>query len=245
MFTGFSDETIQFFLDIRFHNSVEYYNENKERFVQHVQQPFYALIADLVPTMQEIDPQMEIRPYRCLARLRRDIRFSKDKSPYKDHLWFTFRRAAEPREGSLGFWFGMGPDWLEWGMGFWGQNKPVLERFRREMAAHPDRVRAIIDSCDLAANRLVMAGDMPKRYTVPDTIPPELIPWYATKDLYVRTASYTLQEAGSEAIFHRLQNDFTHLAPLYRMLRGIQDDILQEERLAQQQNAPATRVDEW
>ena len=61
--------------------------------------PFEAFIQELAPAMLSIDPQMELRPYRCMARLRRDVRFTKDKSPFRDHLWVLFRHAGEPREG--------------------------------------------------------------------------------------------------------------------------------------------------
>ena len=54
MFTGFPEETIQFFLDIRFHNSISYFEENRERFRQDVQAPFYAFIEELAPAMRKI-----------------------------------------------------------------------------------------------------------------------------------------------------------------------------------------------
>ena len=87
MFTGFPEETIRFFLDLRFHNSTTWYRENKERYLREVQAPFYELIGELVPLLQRIDPQMEIRPHKILSRIRRDTRFSRDKTPYRDHLW--------------------------------------------------------------------------------------------------------------------------------------------------------------
>ena len=241
MFTGFTEETIRFFLDIRFHNNAEYFNENRARYEQFVKEPFSALLTDLAPAMQEIDPQMEIRPYRALARLRRDTRFTRDKSPYKDHLWFTFRRAAEPREGSLGFWFGLSPEWLEWGLGFWGENPQVMDRFRRELAADPARIAAIIDSCHLPERNLVMAGSVRKRMPIPENIPPELAPWYAAKELYIRQAAPDIREAGSRAIYERLLGDFTAMAPIYHLLRGMQDEL----QLEQEHAAAPKPKDEW
>ena len=123
MFSGFTDETLQFFLDLRFHNYTEYFHAEHDRYVENVQAPFYSLIEALGPEMRKIDPLMEIRPHKCLSRIHRDTRFTKDKSPYRDHLWFLFRRAAEPREKSL-FYFGeFGPERLNWGMGIWGENR--------------------------------------------------------------------------------------------------------------------------
>ena len=134
MFTGFPEETLQFFLDIRFHNDKTYFAEHKPRYERDVKAVFHAFIEELAPTMQEIDPLMEIRPYKCLARIHRDTRFSKDKSPFRDHLWLCFRRAAEPREGSVNFFFELGPTTLGWGMGTWGENRPMMDALRRRIA---------------------------------------------------------------------------------------------------------------
>ena len=87
MFTGFPEETLRFFLDIRFHNQINYFEEHRQDYIRDVQTPFYAFISELAPRMQRIDPQMEIRPHKCLARIRRDTRFTKDKSPYRDYHW--------------------------------------------------------------------------------------------------------------------------------------------------------------
>lgn len=81
MFTGFPEATIQFFLDIRFHNSIDYFEENRARYERDVKAPFEAFIQELAPAMLSIDPQMELRPYRCMARLRRDGSFHEGQKP--------------------------------------------------------------------------------------------------------------------------------------------------------------------
>lgn len=134
MFTGFTDETIQFFLDLKFHNSTEFFHSQHDRYLETVQSPFYEMIREMAPAMLKIDPEMEIRPFKCLSHIHRDTRFSRDKSPYRDHLWFLFRRQAEPREKSLFYFFELGPDRLAWGLGFWGENREAMDLFRKECA---------------------------------------------------------------------------------------------------------------
>lgn len=163
MFTGFPEETTLFFLDLRFHNNSAYFHEHHDRYIQQVQQPFYAFIEEMAPVLREIDPKMELRPHKCLSRINRDIRFSKDKSPYRDHLWIAFRRAAELKDGSVNFFFEFGPDTLSWGMGTWGENKPMNERLRRQMVADPKGIASIIDGCRLKEHDLVVLGNRYKR----------------------------------------------------------------------------------
>lgn len=228
MFTGFPEDTLRFFLDLRFHNSIGYFEEHREDFRRDVQEPFYEFINDLAPRMQKIDPQMEIRPYKCLARIRRDTRFTKDKSPFRDHLWLLFRRAAEPREQSLNFWFELGPDGVGWGMGFWGENRPVMDMLRRQMAAQPERILDVIDSCNLPEHRLALGGSSFKRMAVPPQLPERLKPWYLAKELFIPRVAPEMKWVYDEKLIGRVGRDFETMAPLYRLLRGLCDQAQAE-----------------
>ncbi len=225
MFTGFTDETLQFFLDLRFHNHTEFFHANHERYVETVQQPFYRLIEDLAETALEIDPRMEVRPHKCLSRIHRDTRFSKDKSPYRDHLWFLFRRNAEPREKSLFYYGEFGPGRLDWGMGIWGENRDLMDAFRRKTAAYPEKMTEMIESLRLPERRMSLGGDAFRRFPVPEQIPPVLERWYRAKNMYVGkdTPEYSL--AFSEKLVSEMRADFLALSPLYRTLRGLSDEM--------------------
>ncbi len=225
MFTGFSEDTISFFLDLKFHNNTTYFHENHDRYVEVVQRPFYEFIEDLGPAMRKIDPRMEIRPHKCLSRIHRDTRFSRDKSPYRDHLWLLFRREGEPREQSLMYWFELGPSRLDWGMGFWGENREALDLFRKRMRANPDGTLAMLDDLDLAGRGLLLNGSIHKRMEVPPEIPDRLRRWYCTKEMYINKISPDFRKVFSERILTEVRKDFQQLAPLYHMLRGYCDEL--------------------
>ena len=98
MFTGFTDETIRFFLDLKFHNNTEYFHQEHDRYVEEVQQVFYAMIEDLAPDMLKIDPQMEVRPHKCPDRLGWGMGFWDENREALD--LFRKRMRANP-EGTL------------------------------------------------------------------------------------------------------------------------------------------------
>lgn len=224
MFAGFTDETVQFFLDLRFHNYTAYFHEQHDRYVSDVQQPFYALIGDLADTARAIDPNMEVRPHKCLSRIHRDTRFSKDKSPYRDHLWFLFRREGEPRDNAVFFYGEFGPGRLDWGMGIWGENRELMERFRRKMAANPDGTLALIDDMDLPERHLGLGGTYYKRMDVPPQIPPRLERWYRAREMYIGKVAPEYGWAFTERLAAEMKRDFRAMAPMYRLLRGIMDE---------------------
>lgn len=231
MFTGFPEETLQFFLDIRFHNDKTYFAENRQRYEQEVKAVFHAFIEDLAPDMQQIDPLMEVRPYKCLARIHRDTRFSKDKSPFRDHLWLCFRRAAEPREGSVNFFFELGPTTLGWGMGTWGENRPMMDALRRRMAAEPAKISKIVESCHLAENDFGVYNQTWKRMEVPPGIPLGLKGWYCSREVYVGRAHPDMNRIGSREILDIVRDDFKALAPLYHLLRGAYDEAANDQSM--------------
>ncbi len=225
MFTGFPEATIQFFLSLRFNNHVTFYEEHKEDYLANVQAPFYAFIEEMAPHMREIDSGMEVRPAKCLARIRRDVRFTRDKSPFRDHLWLLFRKAAEPREGSLMYWFEVSPESTGWGMGLWGENRPVFDLMRRRMAANPKAFADMLESCRLTERKLQMGGESFKRMAIPEQIPPELHPWYTSKELYIHQSATQLNWIYSPDIVNRVARDFKALAPMYKALRGLMEEI--------------------
>ena len=225
MFNGFTDETVQYLLDLKFHNNSAYFHENHERYVSEVQHVFYDMIDALAPEMLKIDPRMEVRPHKCLSRIHRDTRFSRDKSPYRDHLWFLFRRASEPREKSLFYYFELGPDRLGWGMGFWDENREALDIFRKRMQANPDGTMALLDSMELPERKLILGGSIHKKMTVPPEIPERLRRWYLAKDFYIWRENPDFRWVYSERILKEVRKDFRTMAPLYRLLRGYADEI--------------------
>ena len=231
MFTGFPEETTRFFLDLRFHNQISYFEQRREDYLRDVQTPFYQFIQEMAPLMHELDPQMELRPHKCLARIRRDTRFTRDKSPYRDHLWVLFRRAAEPRDQSLNYWFELGPDHLGWGLIFWSENRPVMDRFRREMAAHPQQITSLLSDCRLAEHHLTLGGTAFKRLTIPPQIPPELAMWYRAREMFVTRSELQQRWAFEPQLIQRVGEDYRALAPLYRLLRGMMDEEIAQSEL--------------
>lgn len=223
MFTGFTQETLAFFTDIRFHNDKQFFEANRDRFEQQVKAPFAALIDELAPTMQRIDPTMEVRPWKCLARIRRDTRFSRDKSPYRDHLWFLFRRAAEPREGAVMFWFELSVRHVDWGLGTWGENRGLMDMLRRQIAARPDEIRRIITRCRLQDHDIVASGKPFHRLPVPDSVPEDLRSLYCMHDVYFSRKHPDYSLIDKPELADVLREDFLALAPCYHLLRGALD----------------------
>ena len=171
-----------------------------------------------------IADDMETRPNKCLARINRDIRFTRDKSPYRDHMWLLFRRAGEEREHAVMYWFELSPEVVEWGVGFWGYNRPAMDALRERMVKKPAEVRRVLRRCGIPDETLHIYGDRYKSMKPPAGMSADLAMLYPCKEIYVKRVGVPLGESYRPEIIDRVSEDFLRLKPLYLLLRQAADE---------------------
>jgi uncharacterized protein (TIGR02453 family) len=90
--TIITSETFRFFRDLSRHNRTEWMQSNRDRYKQCVVQPLRALCEELAPALLKLDSRFETsgRTGANLSRINRDIRFAKDKTPYRTAMYLKF-----------------------------------------------------------------------------------------------------------------------------------------------------------
>ena len=224
MFDGFPEETVRFFLELRFHNDASFFNAHRDEYEKYVREPFYAFIDAMTPAVRQVADDMELRPARCLARIRRDTRFTKDKSPYRDHMWLLFRRGGEERENAAMYWFELAPERVEWGLGFWGNNRPVMDALRKKIREKPDEVTNIFAQARVPEPGLELYGERYQRFAVPPGLPDTLAEIYPRKELYIKRTQVPQRVAYTHEVVERCSEDILRLKPLYQLLRKAADE---------------------
>lgn len=149
-----------FLRDLKKNNNRDWFTENKERYEQE-----HAQIIDfadaLLAKMNEHDQIETASGKKSLFRIYRDVRFSKDKSPYKTHWSGGFTRATKSLRG--GYYFHIQPDGESFiGGGFWGPNKEDLQRIREEIATDASELREILTAPTFTSNFGEMRGEQLK-----------------------------------------------------------------------------------
>jgi uncharacterized protein (TIGR02453 family) len=99
----FTRKTFQFFKNLSRNNSKAWMDENRERYRDCLVQPFRRLLEELAPRMLELDSRLETsgRTGPNFSRINRDIRFARDKTPYKTQMYLQFSVPA-PGNGETG-----------------------------------------------------------------------------------------------------------------------------------------------
>lgn len=248
MFTGFSKDAVDFLTEIRLNNNQAFYEANKQRYERVVKAPLAALCQEMNPIIEQIDPRLDTRPSRTMSRIRRDTRFTRDKSPFRDHVWLGWRYPNESRGEAFGLYWGFGPDWLSWGCGSYSTDKPLMDALRLHIRREPDEVRRVFAPL---REGFAMHGEDYKRITVPDDVPEDLRPLYIKKGFAVEqipsASDWDLLFSG--AMSERLAQDLLRLAPLQQLMRRLRAQTETAEEAPAEQPVQSTltvrRADEF
>jgi len=93
-------ESLEFFRELRANNHKEWFDANRKRY-DLVKKDYHALVQKMIGTMQVHDSRLaNLEIKNCTFRINRDIRFSKDKSPYKTHLAILLSPSGKKMEGA-------------------------------------------------------------------------------------------------------------------------------------------------
>ncbi|HIP48632.1 MAG TPA: DUF2461 domain-containing protein [Lutibacter sp.] len=79
----FTKKYLKFFKNLAANNHKDWFDENRKEYEQEVREPFKFFIGDLIKAIGTIDKEIQLEPKNAIFRINRDVRFSKDKTPYK------------------------------------------------------------------------------------------------------------------------------------------------------------------
>lgn len=145
----FSKATLTFLRALKRNNDSEWFRENREAYVERVQAPSLAFAEGVLEACARKGLPFRGEAKKCLFRLNRDIRFSKDKSPFKTHLGIVFSPTGEKSSFGLGY-VHVEPGSLFVAGGFWQPEPPELKRFRMALAREGKAFLAAVKSVEKA-----------------------------------------------------------------------------------------------
>jgi uncharacterized protein (TIGR02453 family) len=160
----FTRALFDFLRDLAANNERDWFQANKERYTEHYQQAAMRFIADFGPQVRAVSPHLVVdpRPHGgSLLRIYRDIRFKKDKRPYKIHLGMFFPHESGKDIHAPGLYLHIEPGGSFAAAGMWRPPTPVLRTVRDAMVAEPERWRAVLG--DLEATGYERFGERLQR----------------------------------------------------------------------------------
>jgi len=162
---SFDDELFEFLRQLRQNNRRDWFQAHKERYEDDVRHPALQFISDFGPRLRKISSNFVADPRPVggsLFRIHRDVRFSKDKSPYKTSVGIQFRHKQAKDVHSPGFYLHLEPSSCFAGFGIWHPDASTLNKIRAFVAASPTRWKRTVGGKTFR-QQLQLVGDSLKR----------------------------------------------------------------------------------
>ncbi len=186
-FAGFSPAALGFFTDLAANNDRAWFTDNKPRYERVVLEPLRALLGAAIVGLAARDIPLGNDPAKAIFRIHRDVRFSKDKSPYKTHAGAVLARdGGKSPDGGI-VYFHLAPEGCFMAAGFYVPEPARLSALREASFVEPLRFQAILD--DLARHGLELSDEesltrLPRGYE--DATGENLVAWLKLKSYLVR-----------------------------------------------------------
>ncbi|HIF51334.1 MAG TPA: DUF2461 domain-containing protein [Thiotrichaceae bacterium] len=145
----FTKRTFKFLSELSKNNQRDWFNDNKQRYEDDVRSPALEFINEIQPVLRSISPHFRAVSKKSggsLMRIYRDMRFSKDKTPYKTNIGIQFRHEAGKDVHAPGFYLHIDPESVFLIAGMWRPDNKILKVLREMLADNPNAWKAALNN---------------------------------------------------------------------------------------------------
>lgn len=203
MVSYFSPDFIKFFKELEKHNNREWFEKNKERYNASVKEPFKSFVEEMIVRLHFEDERINIEAKDAIFRIYRDIRFSKDKTPYKTHASALISPHGRKDLELPGFYFELSHN----GVGIYGGaymiDKNHLKNLRRFIASNIKEFELLLNNKAFRKYFGELKGEKGKRLDKEFEEPLKKQPLIANKQFY-----YGVELPSSEILNPKLPEIF-------------------------------------
>lgn len=223
----FSPKALTFLRQLKRNNRREWFVEHKAEFDEILWAPMREFVEEVDVRLASLAPELTGSPKRSIFRIYRDVRFSKDKTPYKTHLgcWFTHINAgygvgSETHGAGAGFYFHLEPGESLVAGGVWMPPRDALRAIRERLAGDPNGFRKTLGTPAFRRRFGSLSEEkVLTRVPKPWTADHPAAPW-------LRHASFTVSaplgndEVVRASVVRRVEKDFRLMLPFVRWLNA-------------------------
>lgn len=221
-FRGFQPEMMDFLWELKMNNSKEWMEQNRERYRTDFKEPFDDFAFTLRKKLTEaIGEELDY----SISRINRDVRYTKDKSPYRDSRWVVFKEpltvGTEWKFRPV-YYFEVSTGGVYSGVGFWRATPLYMKKFRDTVDQNPKALLKIVKDLE-KKTQFVLDGEDYKKVSSAH-LPKELQPWYTKKSLSLIKASEVSDNLFATDLPAQVAADWASLKPIYQYLKAIKED---------------------
>jgi uncharacterized protein (TIGR02453 family) len=190
----FTNEFFKFFNELEFNNNTTWFNANRLAYENNVKKPFVALTEEMISRINKHDKNINLKASDCIFRINKDVRFSKEKIPYKVHVSANISRMGRKSHEFPGFYYQLSPDKMIVAGGAYMLEKEALYSIRSYILKHNKEFESIINEPDFKSKMSEIKGEKNK------IIPSEFKSFALTQPLIANKSFYFWVELDSKEI---------------------------------------------
>lgn len=215
--------TLKFLKDLRQNNNKPWFDENKTQY-QHAKEDFETLVQQIIDGLGRMDANLEgLKVKDCVFRIYKDVRFSKDKTPYKANMGASFSRGGK-KSPYAGYYFHLEPGGNSFaGGGIWMPEAPVIKKIRQEIDYNFSEFQGVVGQKEFIRYFGKVNGDTLK--TAPQGYHEDnpAIAYIKLKSL-VATHNITDDAATQPTLVRDILRTFAVMQPFVNFLNRAQDE---------------------
>jgi uncharacterized protein (TIGR02453 family) len=164
----FDKSFIDFFKQLSENNTTAWFAEHKKQYEQSVKNPFKAFTEEMIKRIQKHQPEVQIGAADAISRINKDIRFSKDKTPYNTHVSANISSQGKKSKEEPGFYFQLSHEGVQVYGGAYMVEPVSLQRLRTNIAGNLKKFTALYNDKDFKEKFGVLQGEKNKK--LPDDL---------------------------------------------------------------------------
>ncbi len=159
----FDKDFIKFFKELERNNSKMWFDENRKRYHKIIKEPTERFVNDLIDAYRSVDQKIDITHRDAMFRINRDIRFSKDKTPYKTHVGAVICKGGKKNMKDPCMYVEINSKEVRLYSGLYMVEKDDLENLRKYIVKYPKKFEDVISDKKFKKVFGKILGDKNKR----------------------------------------------------------------------------------
>lgn len=193
----FTAEYLKFFRGLKKNNSKAWFDANKKVYEAEVKKPFADFVEEIITRIRAEDPALTIGAKEAIFRLNRDIRFSKDKAPYKTHMAANISAGGRKNYERPGFYLQFGPEQVMLGGGAYMLENETIYKVRKAMVKNLDAFATLLKDKNFKQKYGTLQGEQNK------VLPAEFKEYAVKQPLVANKQFYYMAELEAETILKK------------------------------------------
>ncbi len=190
----FNQDFIDFFSELNKNNNRDWFNSNKQRYIESVKDPFYHFVEELIHNIHDDEKSINLTPKEAIFRIYKDVRFSKDKLPYKTTTSAIISPGGRKDFTTPGIYVEMDFNGIRFYGGAYFLEKNQLQNLREYIAGNLKQFQKLLNEKNFKSKFGELRGEQNKR------IPKEFVEIAEQEPLMMNKQFYFVAELGPKKI---------------------------------------------